>query len=593
MVPTGPVELDRKNPLSDALVGYYIPGVTRRDFSDFSADLTVSSGITAVSPTSYGPGLYFDGSASYVAAQKNVYPYTSTHNLNTLTLSALLYLPTTPTILSQFLTLGYPQDGNHPTGLMYYGGSDLNYGGNNWQVDSGTPPPIGSVFLFTAVTDYSAGTLTMYVNDKAVYGPTVVTPTASLNGPATLNLSYWGKYSKVSYVAASVWKRALSPDQVVEFAGNPFSLLRPRTVRRYYAASTSTINNLQITAIFGALRAAAAAQQTQSISQASSFSAASPDITLQQRNSAAIATAFSAAASAFAFNQSNPSSLDPRTGDAAAVLDLVQRNPASLDPRTGDAAAHILLQQGNKVSAQLNLVFPVFTSSFAFVQRNKATLASRTGDATSSIRLAQSNTASADPRFTSFSTVIHLSQNNQSTAQLNLKFSPLKAAIQAAQFNRASLGPSFAAPRTHIVIAQANSILAQFNLKFPKFSSASVLQQSQTASTAIQFADPRNTVDLSQNILASVASRFAPLAVAASAFNQNAVRVRPRLSALQSGISALQSQDISVQPDFTQFVARIVINPTKTWVFTTNRIARIVADNRTAPLTAGNRRVRV
>lgn len=225
-VPTEAVELDGRHPLSNGIIGLYVPGKTYSDLSRSNNNGT-ANGSPSIAASPYGPALSLNGSSQWLDIGS-----TSRINVPIFTRSALVFANS----LSAFNSIISDNTGgaefriNSSSGIL-----ELDVTGTALIGTSSSAVAVGT-WTQTAVTYDSAGNYAFYINGKLSGSGTnlksFTMPQRMAIGGAFSNGFNTNNFNGL-IAQAAVFNRALSGQEVFQLHQEPFSMLRPQARRTY------------------------------------------------------------------------------------------------------------------------------------------------------------------------------------------------------------------------------------------------------------------------------------------------------------------------------------------------------------------------
>ena len=219
--PSGPVMLDRTHPLAQGVVSFFAPSVSRQDLAQTGKVLAPITGIDGTSPMGFSapPALQIQtGTVSYFGT--------------------LLAQPANDVGMvgvnldaSPYASYGLFFDSSIEAWAFQYGATtSFEYAAStiNWY-----GPKTSVIASFTA-----GGNVTLYGDGKANYTTALATGAFKYTPSPIFIFGGDGRAVSAKNVAAIVHSTPLSPSMVEWLNAEPFAMLVPRTVRRYYAAAS-------------------------------------------------------------------------------------------------------------------------------------------------------------------------------------------------------------------------------------------------------------------------------------------------------------------------------------------------------------------
>ena len=242
-VPNFPVEVIEGHPL--APYSAYIPGVARVDLAG-SNPLTVTNGSPPAVSTPYGPGMSFDGTSQALSTVAGG------------------ITGTTPFVagVSMFVLVSYPNFSAYQRTFTV--GRDASFWniwiqantGGVWQAGFGYGNTyVQSSATLSSNTWYALGSSSDYTT-SAIYRDGNVEPIGTSYSPQYITNYYdieigrlSSHYGACSVAAAMLFPKALSAAEHAWLAAEPFTMLRPKTARRYYVVASGGGTSVALTGL--------------------------------------------------------------------------------------------------------------------------------------------------------------------------------------------------------------------------------------------------------------------------------------------------------------------------------------------------------
>ncbi len=545
-VPAGPVALIENHPLAPQRL--YAPGVKIGDVAGIGPAWVPSPSSPPIAPGYLGPASYHTSNQAWQVGTGPLIGGLSAWTVAGLVqttapisnVGRLFYAETTKATGNDILKIGMQDtaNGSQPTfGLVYRNDAGHLTNGQTPQ----TAPVINDGKPHMCVITNGGGSLNnegspawfdIFIDGVHVFGENWFSQGYSFTNSGIIqtvgnDVSDTGANWLDGFIyGVWVYTRALAPSEIQHLGAEPFAMLRPRTVRRYYAVTTSAGNTLTISGGIGPIGAGFIATQSQAAVIAPTAGPVAAAVAAAQSQSATLAGSLGSVGSAITATQSNPATLAATTGAVSTTIAASQSQSASVSAAIGPVAAFWSVLQ-SQTAEMAGTIGPV-ASAWQLTQTNIATMAIAAiiGPVAAAITAAQSQSAAIVSTAGPVASAWTITQANIVSMTISAALGPISAAVSATQ-------------------SQAVSVAATA----PRVASAWALAQSQGMTISGASGAISGAVNAVQSQTASGSASIGPIAAAWQATQTNiaTLAISATLGIVSASLVATQSQIAQMQ----------------------------------------------